>query len=302
MGAFFIVQYSGYQSLTIKYIQKFLWIFICCQIPLKNTAMMNPDQIASAQVLDILFEGRNKTYGAYQLRKEYNHRLGISIAFVLMVSVGILVSSFYGKKDQVLYNSGEAKEVILISDPTVKQPKKEIAPPAQRIASRKFTSFLVIKDNLFKKDTIPTIGELQGLRISTMSNAGDTVLSDAPALPIAATIQKPAVVVNEPVIYEHPEKSAGFPGGPDAWRRYLERNLQYPEEAIEAEVQGTISVQFIVDENGNISEVSALNDPGSGLAAAASKIISNGPKWTPAEQDGHPVISRHIQKIQFRLN
>jgi protein TonB len=82
-------------------------------------------------------------------------------------------------------------------------------------------------------------------------------------------------------IFTKVENPAEFPGGPDAWRRYLERSLQYPEAAQENGVQGVVRVQFIVDKEGNISEVQALNDPGEGLAEEAVRIIKKAPNGCP---------------------
>jgi protein TonB len=102
-------------------------------------------------------------------------------------------------------------------------------------------------------------------------------------------------------VFTKVENPAEFPGGADAWRRYLERNLNYPESAQENGTQGVVKVQCVVDKEGNISEVQSLNDPGDGLAEEAVRIIKKGPKWKPAEQNGRKVIYRHIQSITFRL-
>lgn len=94
---------------------------------------------------------------------------------------------------------------------------------------------------------------------------------------------------------------AEFPGGSNGWREYLQKNLRYPNKAIRKNIQGIVRVQFLVDREGNISEVVALNDPGGGLAEESVRIIQNGPKWKPAQQNGRKVIYRHIQAITFLL-
>jgi TonB family protein len=97
------------------------------------------------------------------------------------------------------------------------------------------------------------------------------------------------------------EQMPAFPGGSDSWRRHLERNLQYPNKAQENGTMGAVKVQFVVDTEGNISDVKAVNDPGDGLAEEAVRIIKTGPKWEPAVQNGHKVTARTFQTITFRL-
>lgn len=94
---------------------------------------------------------------------------------------------------------------------------------------------------------------------------------------------------------------AYFPAGLDGWRRYLERNLQYPIAAQEKKTQGKVSVQMIVDEQGKITGAEALNDPGDGLAAEAVRVVKSGPDWVAATVNGKPVPFGFKQKITFQL-
>lgn len=97
------------------------------------------------------------------------------------------------------------------------------------------------------------------------------------------------------------ETVASFSGGVNAWRRYLEHNLCYPEAAQKNNTQGVIRVEMLVDKEGKISEVKALNDPGDGLANEAMRVVKMGPDWIPAMQDGKPVTYRFVQTVTFRL-
>lgn len=107
--------------------------------------------------------------------------------------------------------------------------------------------------------------------------------------------------VNEEYIFTKVDKPAAFEGGAEGWTKYLMENLRYPNKAIRKNIQGIVRIQFVVDREGNVKEVAALNDPGGGLAEEALRIIKNGPRWVPAEQNGRKVIYRHIQAITFRL-
>lgn len=102
-------------------------------------------------------------------------------------------------------------------------------------------------------------------------------------------------------VFTKAEQMPSFPGGQEGWTRHLQKNLRYPDKAIDNGTQGVILVQFIVDEKGNMSDFEALTNPGDGLAEEAVRIIKDGPTWTPALQNGIPVRARVQQVITFRL-
>lgn len=102
-------------------------------------------------------------------------------------------------------------------------------------------------------------------------------------------------------VFSETETPPSFPGNYDSWRKHLERNLQYPKDAQDKGIQGKVVVQFVVDTEGNLSDIYAMNDPGGGLAQEAVRIIKSGPKWVPAVQNGQKVVARTSQTITFRL-
>lgn len=109
----------------------------------------------------------------------------------------------------------------------------------------------------------------------------------------------PAVVAQS----EAPKDSvpATFPGGPEAWRSYLESNLQYPKKAVRNGIQGIVRIQFIVAKDGKVSDVTALTTLGGGLEEEAIRLIANGPDWIPASINGQQVRFRHVQAFTFKL-
>lgn len=263
---------------------------------------MNSNQIAGADILDIIFEGRNKAYGAYQLQKAYNYRLGVAISLVLsVVLVSMLFPAFKNQNISIITSLPANDTIQLVNVKPVKPTEPMVQHPP-KLAVSHFATIKIVKD-IQVIDTIPPMDVVAKTIIGTITETGLSTETNAPAPPVAV-VQQPAAtdVQQASSIFETAEHPARFPGGSDAWRRYLEKNLHYPDVAIEAETQATIRVQFIVDTEGNISQVHALNDPGDGLAEEAVRIIKNGPKWVPAEQNGLKVIFRHIQTITFRLN
>ena len=95
------------------------------------------------------------------------------------------------------------------------------------------------------------------------------------------------------------EKQAAFKGGNDGWRRYLERSLVYPEDAVKNNIQGVVSVEFIIEPDGSVSNAIVLGSPDKLLAAEALRMIKKSPKWEPAIQYNRQIISRHVQSITF---
>jgi protein TonB len=142
---------------------------------------------------------------------------------------------------------------------------------------------------LFKKSLIAVLFSV----IFYTGFAQKATTANSPATPTSNTIDNK--------VFTKVDIPAGFPGGVQGWTEYLQKNLRYPNKAVRKSIQGVVRVQFIVDREGNISEVVALNDPGGGLAEESVRIIKNGPKWKPAEQNGRKVIYRHIQAITFKL-
>jgi protein TonB len=274
---------------------------------------MEVNKILSADVLDIIFEGRNKEYGAYQLRKTYNKRLVTSLLIVgglcLLLFIGYMVSS-------LLENNAEAKNVVVqdVQLEEIKQEEKKEEPPPPpppkppeppKVEMAKFTPPKIVKDEEVKEEEKPPeVEKLEETKIGTMNQAGEK----------DEGIVAPPVDDGGKGVVEAPRKDdedwdktftkveieSEYPGGAAAWQRYLNRNLRYPQEAIDNEVQGAVVVQFIVDKEGNVSDVEAISGPQE-LRPEAVRVIKKSGKWTPAVQNGRQVKSYKKQPIVFRL-
>jgi len=98
------------------------------------------------------------------------------------------------------------------------------------------------------------------------------------------------------------EIESNYPGGIPAWQRYLNKNLHYPDEAQNNSIEGTVVVQFIVDKEGNVSDVAAVSGPEQGgLREEAVRVIKRSGKWIPAVQNGRQVKSYKKQPVGFKL-
>jgi TonB family protein len=101
-------------------------------------------------------------------------------------------------------------------------------------------------------------------------------------------------------VFTRAEQPAQFPGGDQAWKRYLDKNFRYPDAALKAGTEGTARLQFIVDETGWISNVKIVSDPGNGIGDEAMRLIKKGPKWQPALQNGRAVVYQVELLIPFK--
>lgn len=273
---------------------------------------MEANKILNSDFLDILFEGRNKEYGAYELRKAYNKRMVRAIIIMLAVCLLIFVASVIAKK---ISESGPPKMVVQdVKLENVAPVKKDEPPPPPpppkeppKVEVTKFTPPKIVKDEEVKPEEKPPEQEkLEDTKIGAFNQEGEKDLTVAPPVEEKGTGQVAAPKTdNEDYDKEFTsvQVEAKFPGGPDAWRKYLERNLnnQTPADNGAAPGNYTVTVSFLVDKSGNISQVQALNDPGYGCAAEAVRVIQKGPAWTPAVQNGRNVIYRQKQNITFQV-
>ena len=265
---------------------------------------MNTNNTLQMDVLDILFANRNKSYGAYQLRRSYNKRLLIAVAVMILVSLLFAVAYGLDKKAHTVIPVLSTVEIELkkatVKDKPIVQP-----PPVKQVQIEKpVATIQVTRPVLVEEVTTPppTVDEIEGVKIDVKTTAGVKDESVAPPVEIGTgTVQELVKKENFDVAFTAVQKEAVFYGGLEAWKRFLEQNLRsdVPTENGAAAGSYTVYVSFLVDKEGNISEVKAENDPGYGTAAEAVRVIRRGPKWIPAIQNGRNVIYRQKQSITF---
>ena len=265
----------------------------------------------SADILDIIFEGRNKEYGAYELRKGYNRRLMIAIlsmaALLALLFVGYLLANNL--------SDGDKNKEMIVADvelENIKEEKPEEPPPPPppkppdppKVEMTKFTPPKIVKDEEVKEDEKPPeVEKLEDTKISIVNQEGvkDEGIVAPPIDDGKGVVEAPKKVEEDyDKTFTKVEIESSYPGGPGAWSRYLNKSLRYPQEAIDNEIQGTVVVQFIVDKEGNVSEVQAISGPKE-LHEEAARVIKKSGKWQPAVQNGRQVKSYKKQPIVFRL-
>ncbi len=269
---------------------------------------MDANKILSADILDLVFEGRNKDYGAYELRRSYNKRIVGALIITASVAILALLGSFLANELKSDNKTLDIKEVT-IQDIKQEEEKKELPPPPPpkppdppKIETKQFTPPKIVKDEEVQEPP-PAVEELKETKIDVQSQEG--IKDEGIATPTVVDEGKGVVEEkkeeDENKIFEKVEIEASFKGGESAWRKYLERNLNANTPVDNGAPEGTYTVwvQFIVDREGAISDVKALSNHGYGMEEEAVKVIRKGPSWVAAIQNGRPVKAYRKQPITF---
>ena len=272
---------------------------------------MEANKILDADILDIIFDGKNKAYGAYQLRKTYNGRMVkalIAVGVLLfLVGGGLLLANILNdraSKDELTVVDTQMAEVKKDEPPPPPPPPPPpTPPPPPEIKQIQFTPPKIVKDEEVKKDEV--IKEIEpDAVISTKTVESDNTKQVVQA-PVedkgTQVVEVPVKAVEEDKVFTKVEIEAEYPGGQGAWGNYLRKNLnaQVASDGGAAPGSYTVIVRFIVAKDGTISEVTPETSVGYGMEAEAVRAIKKGPKWTPAQQNGNVVKAYRRQPITF---
>ncbi len=276
---------------------------------------MEANKILSADVLDLIFEGKNKEYGAYDLRKSYNKRITRALLITSAVALLAIGGSFLASAMK-----GDGKKKVKMTEMNIEEikqeEKKDIPPPPPppppppkpdppKVEMKQFTPPVIKEDEEVEKP-VETQKDLEDTKIAEISQEG---VKEAPLESPKEVDQGKQIVEEKKVeedenkVFDKVEVEAKFPGGDAKWRQFLERNLNPNAPVDNGAPDGTytVLVQFIVDKEGNISEVRPLTSHGYGMEEEAARVIKKGPKWEPAIQNGRQVKAYRKQPITFQV-
>jgi periplasmic protein TonB len=268
---------------------------------------MEPNKILSASILDLIFEDRNKEYGAYQLRKTYNKRITLALMITAGIALIALGGSFLARTLQSNTTSKVDVNPVVLQDIKQEEEKKVEPPPPPppkqeppKVEMTKFTPPKIVKDEEVKKEDIPPeVEKLEDTKIDIKTQEGEKDLG----LATPTMIDEGKNIIEEKKedenkVFEKVEIEAAYEGD---WRKFLERNLNASTPVDNGAPEGTytVIVQFIVDKQGNVSDVKSLTSHGYGMEQEALRVIKKAPKWRPAIQNGRQVNAYRKQPITF---
>ncbi len=270
--------------------------------------------LISNEWADIVFENRNKVYGAYQLRRTTGKRNIWSMVFVAAVAaiayVGLAAYNSYQEAQKAKFEA-EMEASLLEAKKEAKVEKKTEAPKVEKVqqvekvkSSIAFTPPVIKKDSEVKpEEEMKTQDELKETKtaigafdVKGNDEAGGTVLK---AVEEIATPEPPKQDEEQNKIFEVVEQQPSFPGG--SVNGWLSEHIKYPVVAAENGIQGRVVVQFVVEKDGSVSQVKVVRGVDPSLDKEAVRVISSMPKWIPGKQNGVSVRSRFTVPVTFRL-
>ncbi|GAB3005891.1 energy transducer TonB [Niabella terrae] len=270
---------------------------------------METNNILQADLLDLVFDGRNKSYGAYELRRSYNRRLVKAMVTTLTTGLalaGLIVvkTSMAGNENLPIRLDGitlvdiqpEAPEPEPLP-PLPPPPAPSVVPPV--LETLQFTK-PVLTDEVITPP--PTQKDLAETRIGTFDQEGvrglDIVVPPNDLDGNRGLIVRTVPQDKEPLIFTDVQIQATYIGD---WKRFLERNLSGEVPIENGAIPGTYTViiQFVVDVNGQVSQIQPLTRIGYGMEQEAMRVIRRSGKWKPAIQNGIEVKALRKQPVTF---
>ncbi len=262
---------------------------------------MEVKQVLSSRIEDIIFEHRNKAYGAYDLRQRYNRNVAIAtavaVSFLVLALISPLIIDRLTPATIIEAPPPPPKSIAELDAPppldeTVPPPPPvEVPPPPVEIIQ-----FVppVVTTEIVDSEPPPTAKEIAETTTGAKSQEGEKDVPYSPPLQEQEILKK----VEDNTIYEFADEMASFKGD---YASYLQQHIKYPTLAIENGIQGTVHVSVLIGKDGSISEVKTVRDIGGGCGKEAERVIRTMPKWEPAKQNGNPVNIRMTIPVKFVL-
>jgi periplasmic protein TonB len=249
---------------------------------------------------DLLFEKRNKDYGAFRLRKGYNSAVGIGIIIaVLMVSAAVILPALLTPRSDKVLSGGVS--YLQVSMENFEAPPEQIVvppapPPPEATRIQEIVKYVppVVVDSVPPMElTLPTSDQLMNqspndpLQITGVGAGDENLTGDGG-------------VTDEPFVFV--EVMPSFRGGDiNKFRDWVQKRINYPQLAIDRKLQGIVFLTFIVEADGAVSSVAILQGVDPIIDVEAVKAIESSPKWSPGLQRGQPVRVRYSIKLNFLI-
>ena len=251
------------------------------------------------QWLEIVFEGRNKVYGAYELRKT-NQKTTLraliigSVLFGLAVAMPLIINMIPDSQDDTSLDT----KITTVKLPPKEKPKENIPPPPPpppKVDQVKFVKPVVAKAEEVVEEP-PKIVEIKDKKLGAETIKGDP---DA-ELTVEPVGNGPADIVDDNNIYNTAgiEVKPDFPGGMAKFYKFVGNNYRTPEEL---ESSGKVYVSFVVEKDGSLTDIKVVRDVGFGTGKEAVRVLRSSPKWTPGEQNGKKVRVLYSLPITIQI-
>jgi protein TonB len=249
---------------------------------------MEPEAILYAHPLDLLFENRNKSYGAYILRKYYARRLLMSLGIIL---TGVIIMIFF----YLHFQAQPSLTVRTFNVPDkyladIQPPPRPESPPAKPRLSRSAASAQLTTPLITKDPGVPrpmaTVEELRDVAIGLKTTAGEPdqgQLNASGNTAVSPAAGMDSLEIKEE-IYDRAERMPEFPGGAEALNRFLLKNLRMPENELESGTRVRVIARFVVGADGRVRDVEITQAAEPSFNSEVKRVISKMPEWKPGEE------------------
>ncbi|MEP7237976.1 MAG: hypothetical protein ABI685_08930 [Ferruginibacter sp.] len=276
---------------------------------------MNRNMIMKTDILDIVFEKRNKNYGAYTLRKFYPNRIKLALGFMFIIAIVFSAFTALPEKDKrVIARPYEIPRTELkkVDDKPKEIPKKPDAPKpvakpelkATPVNQKQYTNHMAIVPDKEKTDSIATLlpTDVIGKTNIVVANPGTPLVPAVPepvvGIPAVAT---PAVDRTSPMDIDAVDVVPAYPGGMDALKEFLERNLRNPYDQ-ENGATVNVRVKFVVGYNGKLQRFETDLDGGEAYNKEVVRVLRKMPDWQPGKAKGENVSVYYVIPVKFVMS
>lgn len=278
--------------------------------------------LSSKEWRDLIFEGKNKEFGAYKLRQASESRHNKAFIYVLigLVVIGLAVFGYvkyqaYAEAERAKLAAQAAQQRLAqmaAEEQEEKEEEKEMVeleepetPPEEVVNQQKITEILIANDDEVKdEDRVKSQDELQqNTAIAGALNVdnGTDDISKITEQKVEIVQEKPKEEKKKEEVFRHVEQMPQYPGGDAELYKFISQNLNYPAMAIENNVQGKVIVQFVVQKDGSVGNVKVVRSVDRDLDNEAIRVCKKLPKFIPGKQNGQPVNVWYTLPVTFKL-
>jgi len=248
---------------------------------------------------DIVFELRNKEYGAYRLRKKYNRNVIIAMLIGIIIIATAVITPYLNAKSAQRIRTERTETQVELQMENLDQPDEAVAPPpppppppTEAVAQARYVPPIVV-DSIKPEEVV---------QLMTADEAVTTLVDEEVTVEIIEEVREEVQEEEpEPEPFVVVEEMPMYPGGDPALLAYIAEHTQYPEVAKENNIQGRVIVRFCVTSKGSVNQVSVLKSVDPELDAEAIRVVNSLPAFKPGKQGGKPVPVWYMVPITFTL-
>jgi protein TonB len=281
--------------------------------------------LSSKEWTDLIFEGRNKEYGAYQLRAQSDRRHNLALLWTLIglaiISLLVFLWGMYSdyraeqakiEADRLAAIEQQQMEELAIEEEEEQadenQMEQEIeipeALPEEILNTEKFTEFLVVENDK-EIEQVKSSDEVKETETALGSTNFDQGTDDLNVVrehknEVIVEEKKPEPVV-ENKVFDSVEQMPQFPGGEGELLKWISSHIKYPTMAMENNIQGRVVVRFVVTQDGSVGEVKVVRSKDPDLDREAVRVVKSLPKFIPGKMNGHAVNVWYTLPVNFKL-